>query len=195
LCQAESLAIVPGTIPRASIVADSSTATGLAWAAPAGGGMTLLSTTTLSGASTTISLSGTYKNLECHMYGIDFSNAGQLIIKPNNDALKCDYIVMRQLTNTNGLGGDTNQNIDTYGIDNLASGNANNAMTLQISNYQSSANYKPFNWFGGYRTNSATNAAFSLAGIFKSNTAITSLVFAPSTGTFSAGEVKVYGVN
>jgi len=38
LCQAESLAIVPGTIPIASIVADSSTATGLAWAAPSGGG-------------------------------------------------------------------------------------------------------------------------------------------------------------
>jgi hypothetical protein len=32
---------VPGTIPIASIVADSSTATGLAWAAPAGGGKVL----------------------------------------------------------------------------------------------------------------------------------------------------------
>ena len=166
------------------------------WQAPAaGGGMTLLSTTTLSGASTTISLSGTYKNLECHIYGINFSNNGQLIIKPNNDALKCDYIVMRQLSTTNGLGGDQNQNIDTYGIDNLVSGNTNNAMTLEISNYQSSTNYKPFNWFGGYRTASSTNAAFSLAGIFKSNTAITSLRFEPSNGTFSAGEVKVYGVN
>jgi hypothetical protein len=41
LCQAESLAIVPGTIPIASIVADSSTATGLAWAAPSGGGKVL----------------------------------------------------------------------------------------------------------------------------------------------------------
>jgi hypothetical protein len=41
LCQAESLAIVPGTIPIASIVADSSTATGLAWSAPAGGGKVL----------------------------------------------------------------------------------------------------------------------------------------------------------
>jgi len=37
LCQAESLAIVPGTIPIASIVADSAEATGLKWAAPAGG--------------------------------------------------------------------------------------------------------------------------------------------------------------
>jgi hypothetical protein len=35
LCQAESLAIVPGTIPEASIVADSSESTGLKWQAPA----------------------------------------------------------------------------------------------------------------------------------------------------------------
>ena len=41
MCQAESLAIVPGTIPRASIVADSAEATGLKWAAPAGGGKVL----------------------------------------------------------------------------------------------------------------------------------------------------------
>jgi hypothetical protein len=41
LCQAESLAIVPGTIPIASIVADSSESTGLKWAAPAGGGKVL----------------------------------------------------------------------------------------------------------------------------------------------------------
>jgi hypothetical protein len=41
LCQAESLAIVPGTIPIASIVADSAEATGLKWAAPSGGGKLL----------------------------------------------------------------------------------------------------------------------------------------------------------
>jgi hypothetical protein len=49
LCQAESLAIVPGTIPIASIVADSAEATGLKWAAPSGGsGMSLISRTTFS---------------------------------------------------------------------------------------------------------------------------------------------------
>ena len=35
MCQAESLAIVPGTIPIASIVADSAETTGLKWQAPA----------------------------------------------------------------------------------------------------------------------------------------------------------------
>ena len=37
-CQAHSSAIVPSTIPSSSIVADSSTATGLKWEAPSGGG-------------------------------------------------------------------------------------------------------------------------------------------------------------
>ena len=40
-CQAHSSAIVPSTIPIFSIVADSSQATGLKWAAPAGGGKVL----------------------------------------------------------------------------------------------------------------------------------------------------------
>ena len=40
-CQAQSSAIVPSTIPSYSIVADSAEATGLKWAAPAGGGKVL----------------------------------------------------------------------------------------------------------------------------------------------------------
>lgn len=40
-CQAHSSAIVPSTIPISSIVADSTTTTGLKWAAPAGGGKVL----------------------------------------------------------------------------------------------------------------------------------------------------------
>ena len=43
-CQAQSSAIVPSTIPSYSIVADSATATGLKWAAPAtpSSGLTLI---------------------------------------------------------------------------------------------------------------------------------------------------------
>ena len=46
------------------LTADSSTSTGLKWATPASGGMTLLSTTSLTGATTTISsISSSYVNL------------------------------------------------------------------------------------------------------------------------------------
>ena len=48
-----------------TLVADSAEATGLKWATPASGGMTLISTTTLSGASVTLSsIPATYKNLQ-----------------------------------------------------------------------------------------------------------------------------------
>ena len=63
-CQAQSSAIVPSTIPSFSIVADSSTATGLKWAAPAGGGGKVLqvvyggTTTNADSSSTTYTDTG-----------------------------------------------------------------------------------------------------------------------------------------
>jgi len=53
LCQAESLAIVPGTIPIASIVADSAEATGLKWAAASSGALTLIQRSTFSSVANT----------------------------------------------------------------------------------------------------------------------------------------------
>jgi len=70
------------------LTADSAETTGLKWATPssAGGGMTLLSTTTLSGTSTTISsISGAYTNLAIYIYGMTFSTTGAYpVLKPNN---------------------------------------------------------------------------------------------------------------
>ena len=58
------------------LTADSSTATGLKWAAPASGGMTLLSTTTLSGAATTITgIDQTYTDLRLVFSGVTNSTA------------------------------------------------------------------------------------------------------------------------
>ena len=63
------------------LTADSTAATGLAWATPSGGGgMTLLSTTTLSGATTTISsISGSYKHLFVLLKGITSSVEGDAV--------------------------------------------------------------------------------------------------------------------
>ena len=70
------------------LTADSSEATGLKWAAPvSGGGMTLLSTTALSGASTTISgISGSYNNLFAFIYGVNNATAnGDFRCAPNGN--------------------------------------------------------------------------------------------------------------
>jgi hypothetical protein len=68
LCQAESLAIVPGTIPIASIVADSATATGLKWAAASGGDLikiTSASFTTQSSVAIDDCFTSTYTRYLC----------------------------------------------------------------------------------------------------------------------------------
>ncbi len=66
------------------LTADSSTATGLKWAAPASGGMTLLSTTNLSGTTTTISnISQSYTNLFIVVQNPYLNSADALVMKPN----------------------------------------------------------------------------------------------------------------
>ena len=68
------------------LTADSAEATGLKWAAASSGGMTLLSTTTLSGASTTISsIDQTYKDLKIVGKNIYGTGSGQFQLEFNGD--------------------------------------------------------------------------------------------------------------
>ena len=66
------------------LMADSTTATGLKWGTVAAGGQTLLSTTTLSGASTTISsISQSYKDLILQLSGGTVATGGQIWMRVN----------------------------------------------------------------------------------------------------------------
>ena len=68
------------------LTADSAEATGLKWATPAAGSLTLLSTTSLSGATTTISsIDQTYTHLQIFVFGVtNATNNGATRMKPNN---------------------------------------------------------------------------------------------------------------
>ena len=66
------------------LTADSTAATGLAWATSASGGMTLLSTTTLSGSTTTVSITPTgYTYLYFSINKMGFNSGTPLIIRLN----------------------------------------------------------------------------------------------------------------
>jgi hypothetical protein len=66
------------------LTAASGQATGLEWATPSSGGMTLLSTTSLTGASTTISgISGAYTDLQLVIQGVTAAANGIVRIAPN----------------------------------------------------------------------------------------------------------------
>ncbi len=181
------------------LTADSSTATGLKWAAPSSGGLTLLSTTTLSSTSTTISgISGSYTNLMFFVYGVNLSGSNEFRVKPNNSGSITDNCGLgRQDGFGTGIVGATNDDIRldyTSNTRDLGSGNTDNFFSFVINNYASASTYKTFHGNGGYNNSAGNRCAFLEGGIFKSNTAISSLVFTAGGATFNAGTVLVYGV-
>lgn len=163
------------------------------WATPAaGGGMTLLSTTTLSGASTTISsISGSYKSLVAYIYSVNLASDGRPEIRPNNTN-NVNAIINYSEDGNPYASGTNNGPITQPGT--MVQNNANNAWTLIIDNYASSTSYKPYQYYGQYEW-SAWTSALNNAGSYQSNTAITSLVFTQTGGNFTSGTVKLYGVN
>jgi hypothetical protein len=191
-------AIVPSTILSYSIVADSGEATGLKWDTPAsGGGMTLLSTTTLSGASTTISgISGSYKDLEFHIFGVTNNTAvGSFGCAPNNLTTSTDFVSGK---GTTSLTIDTDDKIRFSGGGGTNSPNrtnATNSWTVKIYNYASATGNKSYDLSGGYFNGGNAKVAIQQSGIIKTTSAITSLVFANDGGDFSAGTVLLYGVS
>ena len=170
------------------------------WAAPAAGGMTLLSTTTLSGTSTLISsVNQTYNNLFIIIKNIDVSSGtnAYVRIEPNSTTNAVSYSNQIATGGTISTQGDgTFPGIPICGAEYAAS-NTNNAWALEIYNYASTTSHKPFNLAGAFIVNS-TNATQTLnsSGSYRSNTEITEFrVYSGSAGSsFNGGTVLIYGV-
>ena len=168
------------------LTADSTTALGVKWATPTAGSMTLLSTTSLSGASTTISsISGSYTNL--FIVGQGITNASSFI------------------SQVQANGSSTLSNVGYFDVGNISgSRNSNGGLggttfaaphnfSVTINNY-SNTSYNKTGSFVTFATSGLTPEFFGQYG-YNSNSAITSLTIAASAGTFTGGQVLIYGVN
>jgi hypothetical protein len=168
------------------------------WATlPAASSLTLLSTTTLSGASTTISsISGDYVNLFITFSGITNATAdGDLRVKPNN----ADNASAIQTFSNGGTAGvywtDVNKPIILwYESSTINRTFSDGVGILQIFDYANTSRYKTFSSI--YTTNQTDSAPQPCGNIGRidTNSAITSLVWSNSGGNFSSGTVRVYGV-
>jgi hypothetical protein len=166
-----------------------------AWTTLATGGMTLLSTTTLSGATTTISgISGSYKLLYGVVYGVTNATAsGYLRIAPNGSTTLSTWVLLdHQAIRTAEL----NYILLTGNQQKTTFNDANNIFSFRIDNYASATNYKSVSWDGTFISGqSGSRTGVIGGGGFESNTAITSLVFSNAGGNLSTGTVLLYGVN
>jgi hypothetical protein len=184
------------------LTADSTAATGLAWATAASGGMTLLSTTTLSGAGTTISsISGSYTNLQIFVIGVNAATNGQFLQMNCNSATN--------LTNSNIFDPDSTGASKTY--DNITASpfwltynsamlnaDTSNAFTINIENYASTTAFKSISSNSTWITSGTTRRFGNANGFFNSTTAISSIQFRMIQGgtvsNFNGGTVLIYGV-
>jgi hypothetical protein len=179
------------------LTADSSTSTGLKWAAPAaGGGMTLLATTTLSSTTTTVSsISGSYKDLIAIYRGVG-SGGGTFAVRTNGVTSGNYYYANEEIGN--GLafasawvnGGTEFLYSESIGADN------NNTGYLRIYDYASTALSFKFCESAMY-ADSPDGDVLRFSGVNRGNTtaAIDSITFfSPSANTIS-GTVLLYGVS
>ena len=164
-----------------------------AWSTPVSGSLTLISTTTLTGASVTLSsIPQTYKSLYLVVYGVTNATAdGVFAINPNT-AITSSQVAIRSFdANVVSTNGDFRVTADK----DLDRTNANNIFTLTFNNYVSTTAYKSFSWSGFYGSAAVTYCAINGGGGFRSNTAITSLNIKNYGGNLSTGTVELYGVN
>jgi hypothetical protein len=162
------------------------------------GGMTLISTTTLNGASVTISsIPTTYKDLYVVIYGVtNATGNGIFRCAPNGTTNITQSVstvgisaVSHQTSNNNYLFlGDSEA---TYGWTRTV---ADNSVVLLISNYSGTSSWKSFSYTSAFDAASYGYAIVNGAGTIKTNSAITSLVFSNSFGNLSTGTLLLYGV-
>jgi len=184
------------------LTADSSTATGLKWATAASGGMTLISSTALSGTSVTLSsIPQTYKKLIMYISGATNTAVNSFIftmrlngitgsVYSYNSLAAASATVYASAASYTGI----RMNGSTVNYSSL-----NNSLTVEFDNYTynkftavryygmgdlTSGNCETYQGFGGLMDTTSTAALTSIT-IFDSY----------GSRTFNGGTIYLYGVN
>jgi len=165
-----------------------------AWGSVSAGGMTLLSTTTMSGASTTISsISGSYTDLLIIAYDMNPSVAAGVYMQPNATSGLVDSSSSTNYGGTSTTEGYRSSNIQWNGGQNLAS-SANGVMVTIFQYANTNITYKPFHLVSRTRTTASPNTGtINGGGTIATTSAIDSIKIGIDSGTLT-GTVLIYGV-
>jgi hypothetical protein len=169
------------------LVADSTASTGMKWAVPAAGSLTLLSTTTMSGASTTVSnINQSYTDLIIIASGFYGSNAQAMVVEPNSVSSNFYFT---------GVKGNSTNNDSAFATPNMqTTATSLSIMVMEIKRYATTTYAKPVQIYGSSRP--TFDYSFMLGGTITTTSAISSIKFSSEyVGTFSGGQIAIYGVN
>ena len=168
------------------------------WGADSSGGFTLLSTTTLNSANQVISsIDQSYKHLFVTIQGMtNATGNGGLRVDCNSNASSAYYSLIGGDNATARTAATQAGQIEGTSANVILRTSANNAWTGWFYNYTEAAIH-PFNVTFTYQndTNNYTYSTMSGHIQFGTAAAITSIRFNNYGGAFTAGTVKIYGVN
>ena len=173
-----------------ALLANSATATGLEWATPSSGGMTLLSTTTLSGTSTTISsISQSYTNLQLIIVGLTSAGNSAFSVRPNASTSNSNYSRILEAAV------DEQTNASGFITGTVSGASAGLAFSFIFYNYTDTAQHKPIIGVGRYVSSGAgASTPTSFFGSFTDNTAISSISMHYPSASMTGGTAYLYGV-
>ena len=180
------------------LTAASGQATGLQWATPSSGGMTLLDTLTLSGASvTSTTFSSSYKQIMMYVKGA--YNSIQESLKLRMNANTGSVYSWYYLEGTGSYVYDR-----AYNASSIRIGTISSSSTLGLNTYSITTITRPSDsdvvfvdtkeiW--GATSGNAIAQGITTANFNNASAPITSITVFPNSGTFSAGTAYIYGVN
>ena len=176
------------------LTADSTAATGLKWATPAAGGMTLISTTTLTGASVTISsIPQTYNNLQLVIRdALVATDDAALQIRFNGVSTGVYRSQYGAFTTQGGVVGATEISLG-IGMDNTIT---NNLAIFNVYDYANAVTNKIGNYLvlNTYYTPSTNFSVSQDCWVYKEQTAISSILIKADSGNLTSGSALLYGV-
>ena len=175
------------------LTADSSTATGLKWAAPTGNKtLAQIATGTLSGASVTVSSLSTYDELIVAIYSTTNSTTNGITKVRINNNTGGNYSTFGHYWD-----GSSPQNYAATANDGIFTSVANgdrtvnaNSTIIKLSNCQK-AGFTDFQMFSRIYTGSNVSATFS--GVYVVSEAVSSLVLLNTGGNWAGGTYTIWG--
>jgi hypothetical protein len=169
-----------------------------AWTSAAGGGMTLLSTTTASGSSTSVSITPTgYNEIVIVTTDLTLTTDGDLFLRINNDTTAANYTQTLIAVQTAGL--------YTQALNNIAG--VNSIIPTVVGLPPSGTNIAQFNIpqpnltsrklirsASSFRGSGSVNVAQMTVCNYTTTAALSSVQVFTSAGAFNGGSILVYGV-